>query len=481
MARVAKGVSAAAAPRIEVREVRFYERPVRLRIPFRFGVATLREAPQGFIHVRVAREDGAEAWGMGAELMVPKWFDKNTDLTNEQNFQQLRDSLAVAREAYLANGLGTAWRHFAATYRAQNDRCAARGLNGLIASFGPAMIDRAVLDALSRMEGVSFEEAIRSNLPGIVPADVADDLADFDMGGFLARLRQRRSIHARHTIGMLDPLTAADQEGRRLDDGLPETLEEAIAAYGLRYFKIKVGGDRAADLDRLIRIAEVLDRLDGGYRATLDGNEQFDDAEGMAALWSDMTAETRLRRLVHSILFVEQPINRKLALERDIGVLARCVPVEIDESDDSLDAFPRARTLGYAGVSSKLCKGFYKSLINAARCARWNREGGRFFMSGEDLTTQAGLAVQQDLALVCLLGLDHVERNGHHYVDGFAGAPEDEAARFAAGHPHLYRLQGGRIRLSIAGGVIDTSDLGGTGFASNAEPDWSAMSTYSIS
>src|SRR5690606_9501841 len=124
---------------------------------------------------------------------------------NEQNFQQLRDSLALAREAYLANGLGTAWRHFAATYRAQNDRCAARGLNGLIASFGPAMIDRAVLDALSRMEGVSFEEAIRSNLPCIVPADVADDLADFDMGAFLARLRQRRSIHARHTIGMLDP------------------------------------------------------------------------------------------------------------------------------------------------------------------------------------------------------------------------------------------------------------------------------------
>src|SRR5690606_19136759 len=118
MARVAKAVSAAAAPRIEVREVRFYERPVRLRIPFRFGVATLREAPQGFIHVRVAREDGAEAWGMGAELMVPKWFDKNTNLTNEQNFQQLRDSLALAREAYLANGLGTAWRHFAATYRA---------------------------------------------------------------------------------------------------------------------------------------------------------------------------------------------------------------------------------------------------------------------------------------------------------------------------------------------------------------------------
>jgi hypothetical protein len=132
-------------------------------------------------------------------------------------------------------------------------------------------------------------------------------------------------------------------------------------------------------------------------------------------------------------------------------------------------------------VSSKVCKGFYKSLINAARCVKWNAAGGRFFMSGEDLTTQAGLALQQDLALVCLLGLDHVERNGHHYVDGFAGAPEDETARFAARHPHLYTVRGGRVRLRIASGVIDTSDLGGPGFAANAEPDWSAMTPISLS
>ena len=45
-------------------------------------------------------------------------------------------------------------------------------------------------------------------------------------------------------------------------------------------------------------------------------------------------------------------------------------------------------------------------------------------MSGEDLTTQAGLSVQQDLALVNLLGITHVERNGHHYVDGMAALPE---------------------------------------------------------
>ena len=34
----------------------------------------------------------------------------------------------------------------------------------------------------------------------------------------------------------------------------------------------------------------------------------------------------------------------------------------VDESDDALDAFVRARAKGYRGVSSKTCKGIYKSL-----------------------------------------------------------------------------------------------------------------------
>src|SRR5258706_2684046 len=57
-----------------------------------------------------------------------------------------------------------------------------------------------------------------------------------------------------------------------------------------------------------------------------------------------------------------------------------------------LDAFPRAKELGYKGVSSKTCKGIYKSLINRARCEAWGKE---YFMSGEDLTIQPGLALQR--------------------------------------------------------------------------------------
>ena len=101
------------------------------------------------------------------------------------------------------------------------------------------------------------------------------------MPRFLGGLRPGSDIAVRHTVGLVDPIVAADQKpGERVDDGLPETLEEVVRHYGCRYYKLKVGGNVAADLDRLTRIAAVLDRDAGDYRATLDGNEQYDDGRG---------------------------------------------------------------------------------------------------------------------------------------------------------------------------------------------------------
>jgi hypothetical protein len=297
----------------------------------------------------------------------------------------------------------------------------------------------------------------------------------FDMDEFLAGLKPRSAIAARHTVGLVDPLTAAE---KKLDDGLPETLEEVVERYRHRWFKLKVSGDLRADLDRLTAIAKVLDaRIGDPYRATLDGNEQFSDAEEAIRLWKLIREEPDLRRLASSVVFIEQPIKRSRALAGDISALAEDKPVIIDESDDSLEAFPRARRLGYSGVSSKTCKGIYKSILNAARCRMWNMEEGRdrYFMSGEDLTIQSGLALQQDLALVSLLGLSHVERNGHHYVNGMAGLPEAEQDRFLQSHRDLYERSHGAVRPRIPGGMLEIKSLDTPGYASRVLPDWNAM------
>ncbi|HEY9532873.1 MAG TPA: enolase C-terminal domain-like protein [Burkholderiales bacterium] len=463
--------------RFSVKEMLFCERDVRLRLPFRFGIVTLTEAPQAFVRARIRLEDGKEAEGAAAELLAPKWFDKDPALTNEQNFEQLRASLRLAREAYLAGGANTAFGHSIEAYGPQIAIAATQGLNSLVACYGPALIDRAVLDALCRALGVSFYSAIRTNAAGIAAPGWQADLAAFDMAKFLGALRPRATIAARHTVGLSDPLTAAE---KKLDDGLPETLEEVIERYRHRWFKLKVSGDLAADLERLAAIAAVLDaRIGDPYRATLDGNEQYSDADEVLRLWREMRADSRLRRLLSSIMYIEQPIKRAHALDGDVSALAEEKPVIIDESDDSLEAFPRARRLGYSGVSSKTCKGLYKSILNAARCRLWNTEEGRdrYFMSGEDLTVQAGLALQQDLALVSLLGLSHVERNGHHYVNGMAGLPEAEQDRFLQSHRDLYERSHGAVRVRIPGGMLEIKSLDAPGFGSRALPDWNAMRT----
>jgi L-alanine-DL-glutamate epimerase-like enolase superfamily enzyme len=428
--------------KFSITEVAFFERDVKLRMPFRFGVVTLTEAPQAFARVKISLQ-GRAAEGAAAEMLAPKWFDKNPMLTNEDNFEQLRDSMRQASAAYLAGGENTAYGH-------------SRPSVGLVENFGPALLDRAVLDALCRALGISFYDAIRKNIVGLdLPSQ------------FLETLKPASQIAARHTVGMVDPITSLDNR-TPVKDGLPETLEEVIARYGHRWFKLKVGGDAKADVDRLSAIAAVLDQIPEPYHVSLDGNEQY--AEAGAVI--DLLSRIDNKRLASSIVFIEQPIKRQNALAADISRLAKLKPVIIDESDDSLDAFPRAKALGYRGVSSKTCKGLYKSLINAARCKAW---GDGYFMTGEDLTIQAGIALQQDLALVSLLGLTHVERNGHHYVNGMAGLPAHEQEQFLVNHADLYQQTYGAVRVRIKGGMMQMKSLDCPGFASRAMPDWHAM------
>ena len=463
--------------RLRLEAVECFERDVRLRLPFRFGVITVTHATQAVIRATIALEDGRTSTGVAAETLGAKWFDKSPAFDDDQNLDQLRQSLVLAIDLYRARGWSTPFGLYAGTYAEQQARGTDLGLVPLVACYGPALLDRAILDALGRAEGLSFAEMIRRNVAGIGATELTPDLAGYDLPRFLAGLQPGREIAVRHTVGLVDPIVAADQKpAERVDDGLPETLEEVVAHYRGRYYKLKVGGNIAADLERLTRIAAVLDRAAGDYRATLDGNEQYDDVEGIAELWRRMCETPALARLVAATLFIEQPIKRAAALTKPVDALARLKPIIIDESDGELASFPAALALGYSGVSSKNCKGLYKSILNAARVAKLNAEAGtgRYFMSAEDLTTQAGVSVQQDLALVSLLGLTHVERNGHHFIDGMSAAPAREQAEFARAHPDLYERTTGRTRLRITDGQLALGSLACPGFAVGAEMDLAA-------
>jgi hypothetical protein len=449
--------------RIAVRDVAFFERPVRFVRPFRFGAVVINDTPQMFVRVEIEVEGKGSSVGASAELLVPKWFDKRAQLSPDETVEELRRSLVIARDLYLSgSSFETAFGLHARRIAAQVEACAREDIPPLAAAYGPAEIDKAVLDALLRSLGVNFFDGMAQNIAGI-DARLSPDLRDDDIAKFLAGCRRLERVAVRHTVGLDDRI-----EGK---GGVADARENA----GARYFKLKLNGDPEHDAARLTRIGNELATLPHDCRVTLDANEQYSDLTALAALVDRLDHDSGLRPIAAKLLYIEQPMPRDITRQSPLGSLARRNLI-IDEADDSYDAFPHARALGYRGISSKSCKGIYKSIVNATRAAKWSGEREKFFVSGEDLTCQAGLCVQQDLALGALIGVTHAERNGHHYVDGFSDTPAPEAEAFRAAHPDLYVREGDSVRLSIHDGDLLTGSLTSPGFATGVHPDWSALS-----
>jgi hypothetical protein len=131
----------------------------------------------------------------------------------------------------------------------------------------PARSDAAIHDAYGKAFGVSCYETYR---PAFMRRDLSVDLGPDFKGEFLDRYvpaTPRPRMPVFHSVGASDPLEAGDVR-TRIDDGLPNTLEEWIPRDGLLRFKIKLnGGDLAADFERVVRIDRV---VTGAGRASRD-------------------------------------------------------------------------------------------------------------------------------------------------------------------------------------------------------------------
>jgi len=277
------------------------------------------------------------------------------------------------------------------------------------------------------------------------------------------------SCFVRHTVGLGDALSPADiPPGERVDDGLPQDLESSIREYGLRYFKVKLFADAERDFARLREVSRLLERET--CFVTLDGNENFINFEAFREFWQKAAGDPALRELWRRIILVEQPVHRDRALSDDLGAALRAWPdrprLIIDESDGAVGDLSRALALGYAGTSHKNCKGIVKGIANACLLEKRRRDGERVVLTGEDLCNLGPVALLQDLAMVALLGIEHVERNGHHYYRGLSLWPADWQDAALAAHGDLYtrhrdgfaclNIRGGRVAL----GSVNTAPLG---------------------
>lgn len=456
-------------PRIDVRIGEAWT-----RIPFRYGNACLTAVPLVMLRVTLEKSSGKYAQGFSGDCLPPLWFDKNPDLTYRKQISEQLAAIEMARgvneefscmmEGHLKN-LHELWEK---THPMIQETGLDMYLPRLMTQFGISLVERAAIDALCRLEEVTFREALTGGLLGYCPPAGLPEPST--------------SIQCRHTVGLGDALRVGDiPDDERLEDGLPQALEEDIATYGLTQFKVKIQGDREADFERLEHLAGVLEEgCPEGYQISLDGNEQYTRGDELLDLLRELESRPRTRRLIDSILFIEQPLPREIALEptgdAGLGELANFKPVIIDESDDCLEAFPRAVELGYRGCSIKNCKGIFKALHNRALCDRLNEEAGEghYFQTGEDLANLPVLSLQQDLATLAVLGLKSAERNGHHYFPGLDHLPPSERESALLHHPDLYHATEQGVRLRVEEGRISCRSLLESGYGYTCDIDFEA-------
>lgn len=480
MNRSRAGNRAAPQPMIALRQAELFQFPLRLRMPFRYGIATLTELPQAI--VRLTFEiDGQLVRGFAADNLPPKWFTKdatrNADDEIAELFTVIRTAVAHARDLRAPTPF-TFWREL---YAAQFAWARDRRVAPLLANFGVSFVERALIDAVCRQQKLSFATALQQNTLGIDLGALHPTVAATNPRDWLPP-RPMPDMFARHTIGLSDALDAADLAAAdRVPDGLPQTLVECIRFYGLRHFKLKINGDAPRDRARLEAMARIFAQECGdNYAITLDGNESFREVAAFADYLRDLQSRPTLAALWPRLLFVEQPWHRDVALSPAIGDLARAwpdrPPIAIDESDGEIDSTARALALGYAGTTHKNCKGVFKSVANACLLAQRRQQGAATVLSGEDLTNVGPIALTQDLAAAAALGVTTVERNGHHYFAGLSQFPAALQRHALEQHADLFtRTAAGWPRVDVRGGRIALASVNAAPFGVPGEPDLSEL------
>jgi hypothetical protein len=461
---------------------------VRETKPARFASALGKKGQQGgkvervtsplcHLKLKLSGADGERVFGCSADRLSVRWLDKRPGRSKGLKLRELVRLIETARSIHLKNSEFETpfeqWRKCHETIMAQGRK---QGQELLTCTYVSALFERAIIDGFCRLHKKPFFQMLGERRLGLDLSSIHPELERLERGPVLRNL-PKWQVFVRHTIGLLDPLTLDDLAAeQRPNVGLPETFEDYIRREGVRYFKVKISGDVDADLKRLAKIWELVSTAPQPS-LTLDANEAYDDLDLFASFVRRLEKEQL--GLFQHILFIEQPLSRKIALQesaaKQIRKIGEIKPLVIDESDGFVGAYRRAHELGYAGVSHKNCKGVFKSLLNHGLTMHYSLSGEPAMMSGEDLQNLPIVPLQQDLVTVGVLGLDHCERNGHHYNYGLSMLSDKDKESATRNHPDLYVKRGDEWFLRIRNGQLSFSSLHKKGFGGMDEPDWESM------
>lgn len=439
---------------IRVVEVDHRFEEFQYRAPYQFGGRSVDRATLLNVDCRVRTAAGREAWGFGSMPLGNAWaFPAVPHDTGLGAMAALAAELRALTAASDEKGHPIdLFRVLEPQYlRAAEALSRARALPVPIPKLCTLVVasafDAAIHDAYGKAFGVSCYETYG---PSFMSRDLSHDLGPAFKGEYLDRYvpsAPQSRMPVFHSVGASDPLEAADVRVR-IQDGLPNTLEEWIPRDGLIRFKMKLnGGDLAADFERVVRIDRIVNRVQGARRVT-DWKYLLDFNEGCPNVAYLLEFLRRVREATPSgfdrILYIEQPTARDL--EKDRGNVmheaARLRPIVIDESLTDLESLLLAREMGYTGVALKACKGQSHAMLMAAAAQKFG-----MFLCVQDLTCPGASLIHSAGIAARVPGNAGIEANARQFVPS---ANEPWEARF----PGLF---------TIHDGVMHTGQLTGPG------------------
>ena len=197
-----------------------------------------------------------------------------------------------------------------------------------------------------------------------------------------------------HSVGASDAIEPSDLK-QRVDDGLPNTLEEWIRRDGLIRFKIKLnGGNLPVDLDRVVRIDRVVSRVLPS-RGVRDWKYLLDFNEGcpnVAYLLEFMRKVRRRPRTGSRASFTSSSRPAAICRRTAANVMheaAKLCPIVADEALTDVESLILAREMGYNGVALKACKGQTHAVLLAAAAQKYG-----MFVCVQDLTCPGASLIQ---------------------------------------------------------------------------------------
>ena len=189
---------------IRIAACRLRLQDLHLRLPFRYGIATVTDLTHAFVETDVELK-GKLITGISAEHLSPKWLYKRPDTSPESDNAELIALIETVLEWATGLCAETPFALWQALYEKQVAYAKETGLPTLWTHFPVTLVERAVINALGNATQQSFHALLKSNAFGIELSAIHPELAGTQPAEWLPEA-PRPQIILRHTVGMADPL-----------------------------------------------------------------------------------------------------------------------------------------------------------------------------------------------------------------------------------------------------------------------------------